>query len=247
MNPEALVALVGSSAVMFIAGGIVKGALGVGLPLVVVPLLSLILPTSKAIGLLVMPVILSNFLQAFSNGRFSYTLRRFTPLLIAQLIATLLANHWGAQLSPSAMNIVMALSVVVAVAMMALQPKGDLSPRQEKWGGPIVGFIAGSIGGASSLTGPVLITYLMALKLTRDEFVGSISIIYLLGSVPMYMAMFAWGRFEFDVVLLSCLALGPVYIGLRLGGVFRSRMSETGFRKSLFVFLTLLSIVLLLK
>ena len=48
-----------ASAVMFTVGGVVKGTLGVGLPLVVVPLLSLILPTSQAMGLLVMPVLLS--------------------------------------------------------------------------------------------------------------------------------------------------------------------------------------------
>ena len=42
-----------------VLGGVVKGTLGVGLPLVVVPLLSLLLPAPKAMGLLVMPVLLS--------------------------------------------------------------------------------------------------------------------------------------------------------------------------------------------
>ena len=36
-----------ASAVMFTVGGVVKGTLGVGLPLVVVPLLCLILPTAQ--------------------------------------------------------------------------------------------------------------------------------------------------------------------------------------------------------
>lgn len=232
---------------MFVAGGMVKGTLGVGLPLVVVPLLSLILPTSQAMGLLVMPVLLSNAMQAFAGGRLSYTLHRFGPLVLAQLVATLLANHWGAQLSAKALNAVMAATVIAAVVMMILQPKGELSPRQQRWAGPVVGAVAGAIGGASSLTGPILITYLMSLRLPRDEFVGSISIIYLLGSIPMYAAMLAWGRFGWDSVAWSCLAIIPMYLGLRLGGLLRSRLSERGFRYALFAFLTLLAILLMFK
>lgn len=232
---------------MFVAGGVVKGTLGVGLPLVVVPLLSLILPTSQAMGLLVMPVLLSNAMQAFAGGRLGYTLHRFGPLVLAQLMATLLANHWGSQLSAKALNAVMAATVIAAVVMMILQPKGELSPRQQRWAGPVVGAVAGAIGGASSLTGPILITYLMSLRLPRDEFVGSISIIYLLGSIPMYAAMLTWGRFGWDSVAWSCLAIIPMYLGLRLGGLLRSRLSERGFRYALFAFLTLLAILLMLK
>lgn len=236
-----------ASAVMFTVGGVVKGTLGVGLPLVVVPLLSLILPTSQAMGLLVMPVLLSNALQAFAGGRVGYTLHRFAPLILAQLMATLFANHWSAQLSAKAMNAVMAATVIGAVVMMILQPKGELSPRQQRWAGPLVGAIAGAVGGASSLTGPILITYLMSLRLPRDEFVGSISIIYLLGSIPMYAAMLAWGRFGWDAVAWSCLAIAPMYLGLRLGAMLRSRLDEQGFRNALFTFLTLLAILLMFK
>ncbi|MFY9184726.1 MAG: sulfite exporter TauE/SafE family protein [Limnohabitans sp.] len=236
-----------ASAVMFTVGGVVKGTLGVGLPLVVVPLLCLILPTSQAMGLLVMPVLLSNALQAFAGGRVGYTLHRFAPLILAQLMATLFANHWSAQLSAKAMNAVMAATVIGAVVMMILQPKGELSPRQQRWAGPLVGAIAGAVGGASSLTGPILITYLMSLRLPRDEFVGSISIIYLLGSIPMYAAMLAWGRFGWDAVAWSCLAIAPMYLGLRLGAMLRSRLDEQGFRNALFAFLTLLAILLVFK
>ncbi len=80
---------------MFVTGGIVKGTLGVGLPLVVVPLLSLLFDSSKAIGLLVMPVLVSNALQSIEGGRLIFTLRRFGTLIGAQFIATLLANDWG--------------------------------------------------------------------------------------------------------------------------------------------------------
>ena len=48
------------AAVVFLAGGVVKGTLGIGLPLVSVPLLSLFIPATQAIALVAMPVLVSN-------------------------------------------------------------------------------------------------------------------------------------------------------------------------------------------
>lgn len=235
------------SAVMFIAGGVVKGALGVGLPLVVVPLLSLIMPAPQAMGLLALPVLLSNTLQALEGGRFFYAVRRFAPLMLAQLVATVLAVHYSQGLSLKALNGAIALTVISAVLLMMFQPRGEISPRQQVWAGPLVGTIAGLLAGVSSLTGPILITYLMALRLKRDEFVGSISIVYLLGAVPLYGTMLAWGRFGWAEVGWSCVALVPMYLGMRFGAAIRHRLSEIVFRRLLLAFLASLSLLLLVK
>lgn len=232
---------------MFVAGGIVKGTLGVGLPLVVVPLLSLIVPPGQAMGLLVLPVLLSNVLQALQGGRVGHAIRRFGPLMVAQLLATLLTVRLSRDLSQQALSAGIAISVISAVALMALQPKAEVDPRHERWAGPLVGALGGTMAGFSSLQGPVLITYMMALRLKRDEFVGSISIVYLLGSIPLYAAMLAWGRFSWVDVGWSALALLPMYIGLRIGTAVRGRLSETVFRRVLLAFLVLLSVLLLLK
>jgi len=252
-GPEALAslaplaALLAACAAIFVAGGVVKGTLGVGLPLVVVPLLMLVVPTPQAMGLLVMPVLLSNTTQALAGGRLGYAVRRFAPLMAMQFIATLLANHWGAQLSPKALNGVIAVAVISAVALMVLQPKGEVTPSQERWVGPLVGAIAGAMGGASSLMGPILITYLMGLRLPREEFVGSISIIYLLGAIPMYVAMLAWDRIAWLDVAWSCAGLAPMYLGLRWGAAIRHRMSERWFRRVLLSFLVGVSLLLVVR
>ncbi len=236
-----------ASAAMFVAGGVVKGTLGVGLPLVVVPLLSLIMPAPQAMGLLVLPVLLSNALQAVEGGRLRYAVRRFWPVMLAQLVATVLAVALSQEMSLKSLNSAIALTVISAVALMAVQPRGEIAPRHQAWAGPLVGALAGVLAGLSSLTGPILIAYLMALRLKREEFVGSISIIYLLGAVPMYGAMLAWGRFGWTEVGWSILALAPMYAGMRLGAAVRHRLSETVFRRLLLAFLVLLSVLLLFK
>ena len=239
--------LVAACGLVMVMGGLVKGTLGVGLPLVAVPLLSLLIPAPQAMGMLVVPVLASNLLQAWQGGRLGFALRRFGPLMLAQLAATLLAVYWSQQLSAKGLNIVIALTVISAVFIMAVQPSGDIPVRHQRWIGPVVGAIGGALGGLSSVTGPIIIIYLMALRLGREEFVGSISIIYFFGAMPMYAAMLWWDRFGWTEVGWSCLGVLPVYLGMKLGERLRGRMSEEFFRRALFGFLVLLSLMLIFK
>ena len=107
--------------------------------------------------------------------------------------------------------------------------------------------LAGGMAGLSSLTGPLLIAYLLALRLPREVFVGSISIIYLLGAVPMYGAMLAWGRFGWAEVAWSCLALLPMHLGLALGTRVRQRIDERLFRRLLLGLLIGIGLMLMLR
>jgi hypothetical protein len=111
----------------------------------------------------------------------------------------------------------------------------------------VVGALAGLMGGLSSLSGPFVITLLMALKLSREQFIGCISIIYLAGSFPMYGAMLWYERFGWTEVGLSALGLAPMFLGIRIGKALRHRLSEELFRKLLLIYLFVLAIVLTLK
>ena len=234
-------------ALAFLAGGSVKGALGVGLPLVTIPLLSFVMPGMQAIALMAMPVILSNLWQAFEGKDVRGGLQRFGGLIAAQLVATVLTVQFTLSLSPAGLNVMLAGSVLLAVALMAFQPTLNISAQSERVVGVGVGTLSGLLGGISSLTGPVIITYLMALGLTRNQFVSSISIIYLGGSLPLYGAMAWHGRFGWVEIALSLLALLPMAVGLRLGKAVRNRLNEQLFRRVLLVFLTLLAVLLIFK
>jgi uncharacterized membrane protein YfcA len=87
----------------------------------------------------------------------------------------------------------------------------------------------------------------MALKLSREQFIGSISIVYLAASIPMYGAMLWYERFGWVEVGLSALGLIPMFLGLKIGKALRHRLSEEMFRKLLLIYLFVLAIVLTLK
>jgi uncharacterized membrane protein YfcA len=243
----ATLSLLGLCALAFVLGGIVKGALGVGLPLVAVPLLSLWVPSPLAIALLLAPVLLSNLWQAVEGGRLRSSVRRFGGLLLAQCVATVLTVRMTLSLSVEQLNTMLALVVLLAVALMTWQPSLRISPQREQVVGVGIGLLSGMLGGVSSLTGPVIITYLMALKLPREDFIGSISIIYLSAALPLYLAMMWFGRIGWTELGGSALALVPMAVGLLLGKRLRRHLDEALFRRVLLAFLCVLAVILLFK
>ena len=75
-------------AIALILGGTVKGALGIGIPLVSVPLLALVMQVPQAVALMPIPILIANVWQAFYGGHFFATVRRFWPVIIPLIIGT---------------------------------------------------------------------------------------------------------------------------------------------------------------
>jgi uncharacterized membrane protein YfcA len=231
----------------FVLGGLVKGLLGVGLPLVVVPLLALVIPSPKAIALMGIPILLTNVWQAADGGHVGYALRRFATLLVPMMITTALTVRLTLGLPASTLNTLVAAALLLAIALMVWHPKLDIAPRSERRWGVVVGTLTGALGGVSSLMGPLVISYLVALGLDRERFIGSISIIYLAGALPLYLSMTALGVFGIPEAILSTFALAPVFAGMALGKRMRRHVSESAFRRLLLAFLTMIAALLLFR
>ena len=85
-NPSLLVVL----ALSLVAAGTVKGTIGVGMPVVALPLLSAFVEVRAAVALLSLPLVLSNIPQALENG--AAVARRAWPLASAMRSAQLRAR-----------------------------------------------------------------------------------------------------------------------------------------------------------
>jgi uncharacterized membrane protein YfcA len=237
LSTDAVLIIVACAAAILF-GGIVKGTLGVGLPLFAVPIMSLMIGSTQAIALVAVPVLVSNIWQAWQEASWKASLKRFWPLMLTQAIMTVIAVHWTLSFSVKQLNMLVAFAVILAVALMLFKPNFTISADKERWAGAVVGTVSGMLGGVSSLMGPIL---------QRDEFVGAISVIYLNAAWPLYLAMYSFGRMEVIDLGYSVLALVPMAIGLMTGQKLRHRLSEDTFRKVLLGFLTFIAVLLVVR
>ena len=67
---------------MLAIGGVVKGTIGVGLPVVVIAVLSNFLPVPLVLALVTVPILLTNLWQVMEAGKPMVPLRRFWPMIV---------------------------------------------------------------------------------------------------------------------------------------------------------------------
>lgn len=219
-------------------GGLIKGTLGVGTPLLTVPLMALVLPAQLAVILMVMPVVVANVWQAFKAGRLRAAAVRFWPVFVAILIGTYGGVAILATIDERSLLLVVGTVVIAAAILQSSSYRLRLPRSLEKPCGVLFGLASGVVGGLSSMFGPMLIIYLVSIPgLDKERFVATISFLYISCVIP-WVAMLAWfGILDQKLVLLSSLATLPVVVGLFVGEALRKGVSDACFRKMVLVVL----------
>lgn len=230
----------------FLAGGVVKGVLGIGLPLVVIPLLATVLDVPSAVALMPVPVLASNIQQMFQGRGAVWALRRFATLILPMLVATVIAAQFMAEVDFRTGSLVLGAIVILFCLVQAFPLRTQLPPRAERWSHPAAGVIAGFLGGLSNLFGPPLTMYFVALRLDRDEFIAATATLFTLASTTLYITMAVNGLLTLPSLGASALATLPVMAGVALGNRLRGRLPDMMFRRALLVALGAIGLNLIL-
>ena len=230
-----------------VMAGTVKGVLGIGIPMVSISMLALVVDVPTAVALLPVPIVLANLYQSLFSGQLRNTFRRFGPLVLAVVIGTFLGARMLVQIDPRVLLGVIGAVVLIFAATAYLPNPVRLGPRAERWVGPPIGLLGGVLGGMTTFFGPPIIMYLFALNLEKDEFVGTISTIYLCAGVPLAVGLGMYGIMGPREYLWSCAAAVPVFLGLVIGQWLRTRISHTAFRNALLLMLIVVGVRLLYR
>lgn len=220
-------------ALAFFGGGLSKGLVGIGLPLVSLPFLAILLPPLEAIAMLAVPVIATNFFQVFHRGLFFAVLQRFWPMILTVAVTAVVASS----LIVAANNdILLAIigSVIIAVGLMRLVrlPVG-IPEHHERWLNPLVGVASGVVGSVSNLFGPPVFAYLAMRGTEKDTFIVVIAMVFLVGAIPLHGNLIVLGVTTPELLLMSGLAAMPVFAGMAAGTWLRARFSQTVFERIL--------------
>ena len=232
--------IVGATA--FLLGGSVKGAFGFGLPLVAVPLLASVTAPATAVSLMFVPVLVANIWQAFQGGYYGAALRRFWPFILALSVAMIISVQFVATVDPKTVSWLLGFIVASFSIYQLISLEFTVLRRSEIWLTPLIGLVAGIIGGISGLFGLALVVYLVTLRLPKDEFVATMSICNLIGSLPLF-GMLAWhGFLDAGIAVASGIGAVLAWLGVLAGTWSRNRIPQKTFRKVLLCLLVLVGL-----
>lgn len=228
---------IGLMTLVLVLAGMTKGVLGVGLPLVAVPLLSQIVPVPLAIMTLAVSTVVSNGFQAFQGGNIVAVLRRFWTLFLPLVAALFGGARLLVDLDARMLGFILGTVLLVFTALSQFPRLLQIEVRHERVASPLIGLVSGLLGGVSSFYGPPILMYLVALRLPKDFFISAVSVALFLGALPLVISLMVYGMMGRDELILSCVSALPVLMGLLIGQVIQRRMPQEAFRKGLLVIL----------
>jgi uncharacterized membrane protein YfcA len=227
--------------------GTVKGILGIGVPVVSVSLMTLVISVPQAVALLPIPILLANLWQSFASGQMVLTIRRFGALIAALIIGTVTGAELLLLIDQRALIGIVGAAVLVFAASAHFPRHLNIGPSAERWLYVPVGFLAGVLGGMTTFFGPPIIMFLFALNLEKDEFVGTVSTIYLCAALPLAAALGMVGVMGAEEYLWSTVAAAPIFLGLLIGQWLRTRISQSAFRRGLLLMLLVVGVRLIYR
>ncbi|MEM6490704.1 MAG: TSUP family transporter, partial [Pseudomonadota bacterium] len=149
------------------AGGIIKGGLGFGLPLVTLSITPLFVALDLAIvaNAVVLPLI--NIVQIKQAGGLVPAFRRFLPLILPLALCLPLGVWLGTRISAPALTLALGIVIMVSTLIQVANPRLVLPRHLERPGAVVTGLAAGTIGGLTTVNGPLFVLYLVSLGIER--------------------------------------------------------------------------------
>jgi uncharacterized protein len=232
-------------AVAFLLGGFSKGGVGFGLPLIAMPIMANVVSIPLAIGLMSIPILVSNIWQAFSSGHHVAMFRRFWTLILALIIATALGAQVLTRVDQAPISIFVGVLVALFVLSQAFSLRISVTEKTESRLKPVIGVLSGFLGGVSGIFGPPLLSFLVALKMPKEEFMCAVGLIYLMGIFPLFGTLISNGVISAADGWVSLAACIPLSIGGFLGAWMRNRVSQTVFQRVVLVMLFIVALNLI--
>jgi uncharacterized protein len=218
-----------------IVAGFLKGIIGVGMPVVALPLLSLFIDIKSAAMLLSMPLIFSNLPQALEGRKTGRCLMQLMPVILGMIPGLFLGVRLLLALDAGVAKIIAGLVLIVVGGITLLAPKLQLQSRLILPTGITFGFFGGVLGGVAAMSGPLVFIFLLAKGLRGKAFTKEASMYLVVSSILLAILLTASRQFSWLDVSVSTAAMLPVALGMYVGQHMRDKIAPETFKRLVLV------------
>jgi uncharacterized membrane protein YfcA len=230
------------------AGAVVKGATGMGLPLVALPVLTAVFGLQHAVGLMTVPLIFTNVWQVW---RFRAVMREdrmaFLPPFLVSGAIGIAVGTWALTSLPERL-LVLALGVILLayVAIKLAKPHLVVSPAAARRIGPVAGAGAGILQGATGISAPIGVTFIHAMGFEREHHLFAVSAMFMVFALVQLPSLAVAGVMQPAWLLEGLVALIPILLFMPIGQALALRLSRKAFDRMILIFLGVIGLKMVL-
>lgn len=235
------------AALVAVFAGLVKGALGFAMPMIMISAYGSLMPIELALAGLILPTLVTNLSQAFRQGwRAAFGSMRLYWRMLLVMVLCLLVSAQFLTFLPRALLLALLGGPIVAYAVLQLA-NIPLALRVEKrrraeW---ISGAIGGLYGGVSGVWGPPVMIYLLSVGTSKHDMVRILGVVFLIGASTLVVGHSVSGVLDARGWGFSAAMVVPAILGLWLGYKIQDRLDAERFRRWTLILLVLTGLNLL--
>jgi uncharacterized protein len=215
------------------AGGFAKGVVGFALPLIALSALGSFLPFEVALGLLIVPTLVSNAFQASRNGLAAAWESVVDHWLLLAILVVMIAlcAQLVVVLPDWALFGMLGGFVTLFGASQLAGWRPRLRPERRRVWEMAAGLVGGFFGGISAIFGPPVVMYLLAAEVQKVEMVRVQALCFLAGSLVLVGAHFASGVLNAVTAPMSAALVIPTLAAMFVGYMVQDRLDQELFRR----------------
>ncbi|MEM7718835.1 MAG: sulfite exporter TauE/SafE family protein [Pseudomonadota bacterium] len=233
-----IVLMLGTAAM--VAGGVLKGAVGAGAPLVVVPLLALLYDVPFAVAIFVIPSLLGNIWQSWLYRADVLPARFLLCFAGAGGLGALIGSFVLVRVPGDVLLGGLALVVFLYIGQRFARPDWVLSRQAGDRLAVPAGLLGGLMQGAGGVSAPVSVTFLNAMQLPRKAFIATIGVFFGTMSLVQLPTLWSLGVMTPERAALGLAAAVPLFGAMPIGAWLARFLSKALFDR---IILALLAVI----
>ncbi len=217
------------AAATFFIGGIAKGALGFGLPMIAIPILTAFGSLPLALSVAVPPALATNLWQIWK-----FREHRKIAFLPWFLVSGMIGIFLGAFVLKNIENAYLEIGLgclILSYLWRSRNKRDALSSELSNKIAPLIGGVAGMVHGSIGVSGIVGPPFFQAAGLARPAFIFCNSMMFITFAALHLPALAMVGLFDLPAILTGVLVTLPVFVGLWIGGRIGEKLNAEMFLK----------------
>ena len=233
-----------ASALILALAYLIRGVAGFGSGLIAVPLLTLMLPLTLVVPVMVLLDYIASLSHGLSN-RDEIRWKEILPLIPFSLIGVAIALLFLTR--SDGLLLTRALGVfVILFALFTLSGYKPKAGAARGWG-VLAGLSGGIIGSLFGTGGPFYVTYFKARGLDKAAFRTTLAVTFLIDGAGRLLGFTTSGYFTYEYLKLVAMALPVMAVFLYIGGHIHTRLTHAQFQRAISILLIVSGLVLLIK
>lgn len=235
------------AALAIMLGGVLKGAVGMGAPLLAIPALAAIYDVPTAIAVMTLSLLVSNVWQMWDNRRAREGQKTLLLFLAGCALGVALGTFLLGVAPDSWLAVTLAVVVFSYVGLHLARPDISLSASKAQRSAVPVGIVTGIMQGAAGISTPVSVTFVHAQRLERRAHLFAVSAIFVVMSATQIVALSVSGVMNVGLAVASAAGVAPMMAGVWLGQYLGSLVSQRTFERLTLIVLVFVAIGLVAK